>query len=150
MDEPRRRKGRPTVGERVPLGLRVTPEMKKRLDAAAEESGRSQSQEVEFRLERSFERESLLSEALTVAFGRRLAGFLLATGLTISAVMRVKKGVRQLYRDDWTEDGEVLRAAVMATNTLLSALQPPSTGPDPKIGEDTQGVVAAMELINAL
>ena len=59
MDDPKKRRGRPTVGERVPLGLRVTPEMKRRLDAAAKQSGRSQSQEAEFRLERSFGQDRL-------------------------------------------------------------------------------------------
>jgi hypothetical protein len=44
----------PKPGERVVLGLRVTPDLKHQLDAAAELSGRSQSQEAEFRLERSF------------------------------------------------------------------------------------------------
>jgi predicted DNA-binding protein len=52
------RKGRPTklatTGQRVSLGLRVTAEIKERLDRAAKESGRSQSQEAELRLERSF------------------------------------------------------------------------------------------------
>lgn len=42
------------MGERVPLGLRVTADLKRKLDAAAEASGRSQSQEAEFRLENSF------------------------------------------------------------------------------------------------
>jgi hypothetical protein len=60
VDDPKRRRGRPTVGERVPLGLRVTPEMKRRLDAAAKQSGRSQSQEAEFRLEGSFGRDTLI------------------------------------------------------------------------------------------
>jgi hypothetical protein len=53
----KKRIGRPTKppkpGERVPLGLRVTPEMKKRLEQAAIKNGRSLSQEVELRLERS-------------------------------------------------------------------------------------------------
>ena len=46
---------RPKPGERVPLGLRVTPEMKKRLEKAAIRNGRSISQEVELRLERSLD-----------------------------------------------------------------------------------------------
>jgi hypothetical protein len=45
------------LGKRVQLSLRVTPSLKNQLDAAAAVSGRSQSQEVEFRLERSFARE---------------------------------------------------------------------------------------------
>ncbi|RWD33364.1 MAG: hypothetical protein EOS22_01040 [Mesorhizobium sp.] len=51
----------PTPGERVSLGLRVTAEMKERLDAEAAKNGRSQSQEAEYRLERSFGDERLFS-----------------------------------------------------------------------------------------
>jgi predicted transcriptional regulator len=61
MEKKRPRMGRPTKaplpGERVSLGLRVTAEIKRKLDEAAEKSGRSQSQEAELRLERSFELE---------------------------------------------------------------------------------------------
>ncbi|MDP6572947.1 MAG: TraY domain-containing protein [Rhodospirillales bacterium] len=47
----------PRKGARNSLGLRVTAETKSRLEAAAAASGRSQSQEVEFRLEQSFRKE---------------------------------------------------------------------------------------------
>jgi hypothetical protein len=61
MEKKRARMGRPTKapspGERVSLGLRVTAEIKRKLDEAGEKSGRSQSQEAEIRLERSFELE---------------------------------------------------------------------------------------------
>jgi hypothetical protein len=54
----RKRAGRPSrelqPGERVPMSFRVTPELKAKMDAAAEESGRSVTQEIEFRLEQSF------------------------------------------------------------------------------------------------
>ena len=40
----------PTPGERTPLGLRVTAEVKKMLEQAAVQSGRSLSQEAELRL----------------------------------------------------------------------------------------------------
>ena len=50
--------GRPTKdpvdGERVQLGTRVTAGIKRRLDMASVESGRSLSQETEMRLEQSF------------------------------------------------------------------------------------------------
>ena len=53
-----KRVGRPRIdpedGERIQLSFRVTPELKRLLTAAADQSGRSQSQEAEFRLERSF------------------------------------------------------------------------------------------------
>jgi TraY domain-containing protein len=52
-------RGRPSLGERVPLGLRVTLDTKARLDAAARYSGRSLSQEAELRLEQSFDSDRL-------------------------------------------------------------------------------------------
>ena len=55
--KPKKRIGRPTKkpkpGQRVPLGLRVTPRMKRQLEQAATKNGRSLSQEAEFRLEMS-------------------------------------------------------------------------------------------------
>ena len=73
----RARVGRPTKaakpGTRMSLGLKVTPQIKIRLDNAARESGRTQSQEAELRLERSFERVDLLTDVLTLAYGARAA-----------------------------------------------------------------------------
>ena len=66
---PKKRMGRPTKapveGERVSLGLRVTADIKRRLEEAAVKKGRSLSQESEFRLEHSFDTELMLLEALT-------------------------------------------------------------------------------------
>jgi hypothetical protein len=82
MDKPKKRIGRPTrppkPGERVTLGLRVTAELKNRIEGAANEKGRSLSQEAEFRLERSFDREELLPEVLTLAYGKPMAKVLIA------------------------------------------------------------------------
>ena len=60
------------------LGLRVTAELKNRIEGAANEKGRSLSQEAEFRLERSFDREELLPEVLTLAYGKALANVFIA------------------------------------------------------------------------
>lgn len=71
-----KRMGRPKKpaksGERVSLGLRVTAEIKSKLDDAAEKSGRSQSQEAELRLERSFINEKLHADALQAEVEARL------------------------------------------------------------------------------
>lgn len=61
---PKTRQPRP--GERVHLGLRVSPELKRRLERAAEQSTRSLSQEVEFRLEQSFQSERFLEDVRKV------------------------------------------------------------------------------------
>ena len=55
-----RPKREPMPGERVPMSFRVTPELKARIDRAAEHSGRSVSLEMELRLEQSFEKETRL------------------------------------------------------------------------------------------
>ena len=51
----------PREGERVGLSFRVTPDLKRQLTEAAARNGRGQSQEAEFRLEKSFEQERLYS-----------------------------------------------------------------------------------------
>ncbi len=76
----RPRKKAPKPGDRVSLGLRVTSETKAALDDAAARSGRSQSQEAELRLERSFHDQRLMYDALELAYGATLAGLLLAVG----------------------------------------------------------------------
>jgi hypothetical protein len=69
---------------RVSLGLRATTEIKRKLDEAAQKSARSQSQEAELRLERSFELEHFEASIAEIGvwgkrgldrgFGRELAG----------------------------------------------------------------------------
>jgi TraY domain-containing protein len=49
-------------GKRYPLNMRTTKEMREKLERAAAQSGRSLVQEVEFRLERSFDREEISRE----------------------------------------------------------------------------------------
>src|SRR6478609_7194902 len=71
--EPSKRRGRPALppekGKRYALGLRTTKELRDLLQQAADSSGRSLAQEIEFRLERSFDREKNLAEAMTEVFG---------------------------------------------------------------------------------
>ncbi len=52
-------------GNRVSLGLKVTAEIKGRIDAAAKESGRTQSQEAERLIERAFQYDELLEAMRT-------------------------------------------------------------------------------------
>lgn len=75
----------PLPGERFTIATRVRPELKRRLDAAAEESGRSQAQETELRLERSFDRQGLLPEILGLAYGDDIAADLMRLGAKMKA-----------------------------------------------------------------
>jgi len=78
------KRGRPTKkakpGTKASLGLRVTANVKDRLEHAAKLSGRTQSQEAEYRIERSFDRADLLPELLQAAYGDQCAGMLLLFG----------------------------------------------------------------------
>jgi hypothetical protein len=60
-------------GQRSALGLRVTWEIKERLDAAARANGRSQSQEAEARIEWSFDHEKQLGGPRTLHLVQLLA-----------------------------------------------------------------------------
>jgi hypothetical protein len=57
--------------------------IKKKLEEAAELEGRSLSQEAEFRLEHTFDRQSLLWEVMTLAFGKEWGHFLLYHGILL-------------------------------------------------------------------
>lgn len=63
------------------LGLKVTPEIKNSLDTAAKENGRTQSQEAEVRLERSFEQQQLLDQVFDLTYRNpHLVALLLSVG----------------------------------------------------------------------
>jgi hypothetical protein len=57
---------------RATLSLRVAPKLKATLEEEAVKRGRSLSQEVEYRLERSVERVELLDDVLTLAYGEQI------------------------------------------------------------------------------
>lgn len=52
-------------GKRYPLNMRTTFDMRHNLEVAAAKSGRSLAQEAEYRLQRSFDSQTLLGEALS-------------------------------------------------------------------------------------
>lgn len=93
------RLGRPKGPERSPLSLRVTPEVRMKLDQAAAQTGRSISQEAELRLERSFDRQDLLCESASYAFGPRLAGTLLAVGKAVALLGPLQKFAVTMSKD---------------------------------------------------
>src|SRR5690348_2782997 len=82
-----RKRGRPrkpaTPGERSALGLRVTPQIKERLDGTARQHGRTQSQEAERRIELTFRAEDQFEQGLELIFGRQLGGLLTLLGHVI-------------------------------------------------------------------
>ena len=131
MTNQKKRTGRPlskaVTGKRYSLGLKVTGNIKQRLDHAAKESGRTQSAEAELRLERSFDREDSLVEVLTLAYGAEVAGILMMIGSTIDdvgphtgfAATRTLEGA-----NGWTCQPYAFDQAVQGVNRLLEAMRP--------------------------
>jgi hypothetical protein len=75
-------RGRPPVAaekaKRYPLGIRTTKELKDLLQRAADSAGRSVAQEVELRLERSFDTDAALGGPRIAALLRGIAGLMCA------------------------------------------------------------------------
>src|SRR5215208_346894 len=90
IEPTKRRMGRPrTRVDDAPgdyVGFRAPRELKERLEVAAARSGRSLSTEAQIRLEKSFDQQDILSQALELAYGSRLAGLFLLLLDQISTV----------------------------------------------------------------
>src|SRR5690348_6682901 len=160
MEVRKRRPGRKAVaanqGQRVSLGLKVTPEIKNKLDAAAKENGRTQSQEAEVRIEQSFRGREYLDQAMELAYGRRLAGLL----QVIARVMvdtgryggflstRTAEGA-----ENWTDDAYAFDQVIAAVNAVLCGMRPAGEPDPPPIAaalESPLGVGLANGLLEAL
>jgi len=126
--------GRPAkFGERLPLGLRVTPELKKKLNDASNASGRSLSQEAELRLEHSFNTTNVLFEALDLAYGRRWTGLLLALAQVARTTGTRAVAVSQWQFngcEDWVLDPYAFDQVVSAINVVLEAFRPRGAIPE--------------------
>jgi len=79
-------------GERVNVGFRITPSVRKMLEQAASKNGRSLSQEMEVRLERSFDYLNVAGDALRLAYGPVVAKAM----FQFADTMRTKQVVREM------------------------------------------------------
>ena len=111
-------------GERVHLGFRVTPEMKRRVEDAAHGSGRSISQEAELRLERSFEQQRLLPEVLELAYGTELAGLLISIAEAMNQAQLAGQITSLEDHPRWSDDAFSFDTVVVAAQAVLEALRP--------------------------
>ncbi len=122
--KPTKRIGRPTKpppsGGRVRLGLRVTPAAKRMLDEAAQRAGRSQSQEAELRLERTFLEEDQFGGPDMLNMAWLLTGAFRRGG---QAGARAR-GHPEWAPGTWMEDPTCYLAAVSAVGDALVAAGP--------------------------
>ncbi len=143
-------------GRKVSLGLKVTPGIKARIDSAAKLSGRTQSQEAEVRLERSFERQDLQMDVLRTAYGPEIAGLLTLIGDTLNEVLiecvLSQKAARRPSQLPPISDPAVLQKAIGAIHWLLGKLREklPPVDPNATIGESRPGERAAQLVWEAL
>jgi hypothetical protein len=154
METKRSHRGRPTKppkhGKKSTLSIRATADLKKRLDRAAKESDRPFSQEAEIRLERSFERQDLISDVLDLTYGQRVADFLIAIGALMSKTGRHAGFIssRTLAgADNWLDDPWAYEQAAQAVQQLLDKLRPPGEIKAPNASpQEVVGGPAPMEL----
>src|SRR3569833_3893582 len=104
----KKRRGRPikpaVEGERIPLSLRVTAELKRDLERAA--AGRSLSQEAESRLEASFDDEELFSSPRVKRWALSIAEQLHQAGTRIGRDLK-----QPVEADGWMDSFEAVTIA---------------------------------------
>jgi hypothetical protein len=123
---PRRRA---ELGERFQVGVRLSAKLKNRLDAAADLGGRSQSQEAELRIQHSFDRQDLLTDVLTIAYGGRqeIAELLKTIGtvvLVAGEALASNSRMRERLKTHWTSDPTVCDVAIEAAYVALETFRP--------------------------
>jgi hypothetical protein len=115
---------KPKPGERVHLGFRVPPTLKRRLEQAAGHSTRSISAEAEFRMQQSFDKQDLLPEVLSLAYGRGLAGMLMQLGEHMHDAGITAAILKNGTTTEWLKDPDAFAKAIEAGRALLDTYRP--------------------------
>lgn len=105
-------------GERISLGFRVTAELKRKLDSAADRSGRSQAQETELRLENSFAKNPFGNEEMQKI--AMLSAIAFENGARVSATA---KGIAHDPKQ-WMADKECYLAGIKGVVVALAGAIP--------------------------
>lgn len=121
-DEEHRPRGRPplraTGAKRASFGTRITEELKNRIEAAAAMSGRSTSEEIEYRLDRSFEGEKAEAEKFG---GEHLVPVFQMLG---AAARLVEQKAGKTAQEDWDTNLAVLEACKKLLPVALGTIRP--------------------------
>ena len=133
------------------VGFRSPTNLKEKLERAAKAASRSLSSEAQFRLERSFDRENLLTDALDLAYGPRTAALVLMIAEAMDATGSysgfAKIGTLEGSRN-WTDDPYSYDQVVQSIITILEAFRPEGTPESPhkrdQVGEDMTALFANM------
>jgi hypothetical protein len=121
--------------DQVQLNVRMRESLRAKLEQSAKKNYESLNREVVDRLERSFDRQDLLVEALSMTYGKRLAGILMIVGRAMEEAGRQAGFATDLRRssDSWMEVPFAYREAATAAALVLNAFRPPGevTVPSP-------------------
>lgn len=109
----------PYEDKRKTLTTRITEETRTQLETFAKASGRSLSQEIEMRLERSFRDDAAQTERLYRDFGGR-HNYMLA-----KALAKLANDIEDLSWTSWPDDEYAFSQFRAAVEVFLDALTPP-------------------------
>jgi hypothetical protein len=133
-----KRRGRPSLpkgkGKRHAIGLRATADLRRKLEEGARQSGRSLSQEAEFRLESSFKDDDRITES----FGGDLTFKIMRALASVVPVMNSLRG------GDWLHEPIVFDDVVSQWVLALTELRPKKF---PPAGVGAGSVVALPDYI---
>jgi len=111
----------------------VTPTIKNRLDAEARANGRTQSQEAEARLERSFEKQDILPDALKLSYGDKTSALIRLLLEAISNIVNTVGWFTFCDRQNWVNEPFIFRQVLIASFLIMKSMKPPG---DPSFPEE--------------
>jgi len=143
------RGGRPRVhkeqsGDRIPMGFRASLEMKRALEKACLQNGRSLAQEIERRIDSTLERDELLFDILALRHGKIGAGVMMMLSRALQAAEQfgaaayLKEG-REWKTDTWLDDPEMFAAVARAFAIVMHDLEPSNVGATRAPGWEVRG-----------
>ncbi len=127
---PKRRPGRPrkypAEGKRQNLTFRLPEHTRKRLLEASLQSGRSLSEEIELRIEKSFDTPKLVGDVVRSTLASFFGGEHTAklVQLTAVAIMLVERETGKKWTDDYFTRWHAKEAALQVVSSLFDADRP--------------------------
>jgi predicted transcriptional regulator len=129
----------PLVGKRYALGMRVSHDIRAKLEEAANSSGRSMTAEAERRLEDSFRREHSALDALSLKYGDRFAKVIITAaeaglhaGKTYGATVAHDRGDGienwDQYPTAFQKASETMEEVLVASRPVGGMKELPATG----------------------
>lgn len=109
-------------GKLQPLNMRTTAEIRGRLEEAAALSGRSLTQEVERRLEQSFDPRPTLEDQLKQRYGAQAAGLLLLLGRELIGRVSMAGGPGCDIHTEWLDNPKAAASVALFLRLALKVL----------------------------